>query len=99
MDDRHNEVLAVAGLFFVVTWVTVGLRCYVRGIMMKTWGADDYFMIAALVGLAICLKPCKRLIRYNRSPLPSIWPFRLSPRFTAQGDTEAIYRIRTQELR
>jgi hypothetical protein len=50
MEDRHNEVLLVAALFFVVTWLTVGLRCYVRGIMMSTWGADDWYMAATLVG-------------------------------------------------
>lgn len=54
MDDRHQEVLAVAALFFVLTWVTVGLRCYVRGFMMKTWGADDYYMLATLVCFSIC---------------------------------------------
>ncbi|KAF2025881.1 hypothetical protein EK21DRAFT_103588 [Setomelanomma holmii] len=48
MDDRHNEVLSVATLFFVLTWLTVSLRCYVRGIMMKTWGTDDYCMVATL---------------------------------------------------
>lgn len=50
MDDRRNEVLAVAALFFVLTWLTVSLRCYVRGVMMKTWGMDDYYMLATLVG-------------------------------------------------
>jgi hypothetical protein len=69
MDDRHNEVLAVAALFFVVTWLTVSLRCYVRGIMMKTWGVDDYFMVATLVGSATCTKPCRILINHDRSPL------------------------------
>lgn len=49
MDDRRSEVLAVATLFFVVSWVTVGLRVYVRGFMMKTWGKDDSYMLATLV--------------------------------------------------
>jgi hypothetical protein len=53
MDDRHNEVISVATLFFVLTWLAVSLRCYVRGFMMKTWGMDDYYMVAALVGAAI----------------------------------------------
>lgn len=35
--DRGNQVLAVAALFLILTWPTVSLRCYVRGIMMKTW--------------------------------------------------------------
>lgn len=49
MDDRHHEVFAVATLFLLLTWLTVGLRCYVRGKMTKTWGHDDYYMVASLV--------------------------------------------------
>ena len=54
MDDRRNEVLAVATLFFILTWLAVGMRCYVRGIMMKTWGQDDYYMCASLVSPDSC---------------------------------------------
>merc|ERR1712029_623623 len=42
--NRRGEVLAVATLFFFLTWATVGLRCYVRGKLMHTWGLDDTFM-------------------------------------------------------
>jgi hypothetical protein len=48
-EDCSPEVFAVAILFFVLTWLTVGLRVYVRAIMMKTWGKDDWCMVAALV--------------------------------------------------
>lgn len=48
-DDRSREVLAVATLFFVLTWVTVGLRAYVRARLMKTWGTDDWYMVGAQV--------------------------------------------------
>lgn len=41
MDSRRNEVLAVATLFFVLCWLTVSLRFYVRGKLMHTWGLDD----------------------------------------------------------
>jgi hypothetical protein len=99
MDDRHNEVLAVAALFFVITWVTVSLRCYVRGVMMKTWGEDDYYMVATLVGSTICTTPCKILISPHRWPLLFTWPFRLSLQFTAREDTEANCRTRTRKPR
>jgi hypothetical protein len=49
MDNRRDEVLAVAALFALLTWLTVSLRCYVRGMMMKTWGLDDSYMVATLV--------------------------------------------------
>ena len=48
-DDRSRQVLAVASLFFVLTWVTVGLRAYVRATLMKTWGIDDWYMVGAQV--------------------------------------------------
>lgn len=43
--------MAVAILFFVLTWLTVGLRVYVRAIMLKTWGRDDWAMVITLVSL------------------------------------------------
>jgi hypothetical protein len=54
LDNRRNEVLAVATLFSVLSWTTVCLRFYVRGILKKTWGKDDYFMGATLVRSKIC---------------------------------------------
>jgi hypothetical protein len=72
MDNRRNEVLAVATLFFVLTWLTVGMRCYVRGIMMKTWGQDDYYMCASLVSPGTCEgrpRLLKSTARFHRIPL------------------------------
>jgi hypothetical protein len=54
LDNRRNEVLAVATLFSVLSWTTVCLRFYVRCILKKTWGKDDYFMGATLVRSRIC---------------------------------------------
>ncbi|KAF2994343.1 hypothetical protein E8E13_000097 [Curvularia kusanoi] len=44
IESRRNEVLAVAMLFFFLSWITVTLRFYVRGKLMHTWGLDDTFM-------------------------------------------------------
>lgn len=51
MDSRQNEVLAVATLFFVLSWLTLGLRVYVRAFLMKTWGKDDSYMLASVVSV------------------------------------------------
>jgi len=51
MDDRSHEVLAVAILFLVTSWITVGLRVYVRAGMLKTFGSDDWAMVATLVSV------------------------------------------------
>ncbi|KAF1845062.1 uncharacterized protein K460DRAFT_282288 [Cucurbitaria berberidis CBS 394.84] len=55
MDDRHHEVLAVAALFFVLAWLTVSLRVYVRGFLTKTWGKDDSYMVATAVVFTVYL--------------------------------------------
>lgn len=51
MDTNGKEVLAVAILFFLLTWLTVGLRVYVRGYMLRTWGKDDWFMLTTVVSV------------------------------------------------
>lgn len=56
MDGRGKEVLAVAILFFPLTWVTVSLRIYVRGFMLKTWGNDDWAMLTTVVGRIVSVE-------------------------------------------
>ncbi|KAJ4381705.1 hypothetical protein N0V86_003069 [Didymella sp. IMI 355093] len=55
MDSRRNEVLAVATLFFFLSWLTVSLRFYVRWKLMRTWGLDDTFMGATMVIFTVYL--------------------------------------------
>lgn len=50
-DDRSVEVRAVAAAFMSVAVVTVILRCYVRGWLVKAFGWDDGAMVVALVSL------------------------------------------------
>lgn len=54
-DSRQNEVLAVATLFFVLSWLTTVFRFYVRGKLRHNWGADDSFMGATLLLFTIYL--------------------------------------------
>lgn len=49
MDDRSPEVLSVAILFLVTSWIIVGVRVYVRAGMLKTFGSDDWAMVVTLV--------------------------------------------------
>ena len=51
MEDRGHEILAVAIPFLVLSWVTVGLRVYVRAGMLKSFGMDDWAMVVTLVRL------------------------------------------------
>lgn len=75
--------MAIAALFFVLTWLTVGLRVYVRGIMLKTWGRDDWAMVATLVRhLAF---PSQRSVTdRNRPSSQSTSPSKWSPPSTEQ---------------
>ena len=34
MEDRGGQIAAVAITFFILTWLTVGLRCYVRYVLI-----------------------------------------------------------------
>jgi len=45
MQDRSGEVLAVAITFGCLTWISVGLRIFVRAWMLKAFGLDDWTMI------------------------------------------------------
>jgi len=51
MEDRGHEILAVAILFLVLSWVTMGLRVYVRAGMLKSFGMDDWAMVVTVVSL------------------------------------------------
>lgn len=48
--NRAPQVEAVTALFLTLTWITALMRCYVRGVMAKTFGLEDWLAIIALVG-------------------------------------------------
>lgn len=50
-EDRGPQVAAVAILFLTLSWVAVSLRVYVRTILMKNFGLDDWLAVASLVSL------------------------------------------------
>jgi len=49
LENRGPQVEGVAILFLTLSWVFVTLRCYVRAVLMKGFGMDDWLAIAALV--------------------------------------------------
>jgi hypothetical protein len=78
MEGRGGEVLAVAVLFFILTWLTLGLRVYVRGYMLKNWGKDDTAILVTVVSPQYgSTKPNNADSRSFSSLSTS--PFRLSP--------------------
>ncbi|KAK4503764.1 hypothetical protein PRZ48_004679 [Zasmidium cellare] len=48
-ENNKAEILGVTGALFTAGIIIVGLRMGVRGIMIKSIGADDYVMLSALV--------------------------------------------------
>ncbi|PQE20455.1 hypothetical protein CJF30_00001766 [Rutstroemia sp. NJR-2017a BBW] len=58
--DKQVGILAVTLIFFVLAWVSVGLRCYVRISMLNAFGADDALTICSLIffttGIGLTLK-------------------------------------------
>lgn len=61
MQSRRLDVLSNTILFFVLTWISAGLRVYVRGVLRRNWGLDDTFMAVTLVSPTLkTLSPCVR---------------------------------------
>ena len=52
VDTTSNapSILAINGFFMGFALLVVGARIYVRGIMLKTVGPDDYVILLAMVG-------------------------------------------------
>jgi hypothetical protein len=48
-ENRAPEVEAVAILFLLIAWITIGLRCYVRLFITKLFRIDDCLAVATLV--------------------------------------------------
>ena len=48
-EDNRPNLFAIAGTFLTVSILMVILRIYVRIRILKTFGPDDYVMVAALV--------------------------------------------------
>lgn len=53
-ENRGPQVEGVAILFLFLTWSFVGLRCYVRAVMIKGFGMDDWLAVASLVRSSRC---------------------------------------------
>ena len=67
MEDRGHELFAVSIPFLVLSWVTMGLRVYVRVGMLKSFGIDDWAMAVTLVSLIyipILLYTCALFVPY-----------------------------------
>ncbi|KAF6807254.1 integral membrane protein [Colletotrichum sojae] len=49
MADKSAEVVAVAVLFLLLTWIAVGLRMYSRTVLVRSVGNDDKVMVILLI--------------------------------------------------
>jgi hypothetical protein len=48
-DERSSSIKAVAIIFILLSWIFVGLRCYVRVFITKLFRVDDWLAVATLV--------------------------------------------------
>lgn len=55
--NRGPELQAVCYTLLVTAWISVALRCHVRINIVKNFGLDDWFMLAALVSALLCCRP------------------------------------------
>jgi hypothetical protein len=49
IENRGPQLFAVNVFFIIIAVATTLLRCYVRLFIVKSWGRDDWFMVAATV--------------------------------------------------
>lgn len=61
------QILGITGSFFTLAAIVVLLRCYVRLRLLKTFGADDYVMLLAMVG-QILLFAVKGILMSRQGP-------------------------------
>jgi len=47
--DGPQQLNGIAGTGLGLSWITVAARCYVRAIMIKKFGYEDWFSLASLV--------------------------------------------------
>lgn len=48
-EDRGPQLAAVLYFFLTLTCLLVGCRVYVRLLISKNWGSDDYLLLIAQV--------------------------------------------------
>lgn len=48
-DNRSSGVFGVAVSFLVLTWIVVPLRIYVRAVITKSFGLDDWLLVVTQV--------------------------------------------------
>ncbi|KAH6885293.1 hypothetical protein B0T10DRAFT_92447 [Thelonectria olida] len=53
VENRGPELQAVCYTLVVTAWISVVLRCYVRIRIVKNFGLDDWFMLAALTSFTL----------------------------------------------
>ena len=69
-EDRGPQLAAVAILFLTLAWIFVSLRCYVRTVMIKSFGIDDWLAVASLVSRASFVgRPSPKSRRAQRAVL------------------------------
>lgn len=51
--------LVVAAAFLVMSWLAVLLRVYVRVVMIRSFGGDDWLCLISQVSFVSCLYRCR----------------------------------------
>lgn len=84
-EDRGPQVAGVAILFLILSWIFVSLRCYVRAVMIKNFGTDDWFAVASLVGFSFRPSPLRLATPSLAEPVFSQILFTLYCTFVLKG--------------
>ncbi|KAK4542866.1 hypothetical protein LTR36_006055 [Oleoguttula mirabilis] len=99
-DSKRGEVLAVAIAFSILSWVTVSLRIWVRAGMLKSFGSDDWTMIATQVVFTLYLSCQLGGVYYGTGQhLSAIEPWAAQRALRFWFFCEALYILATMLLK
>jgi len=89
--DRSAPIWGVGISFFVISWVAVGLRIWVRAGMIKSFGADDWTMVGTqLLNTAYLACQLGGLIYGTGRHIEDLEPSRASTALTVWPNTTNI---------
>jgi hypothetical protein len=87
MEDRSQQVLAVGISFIALAWISVAIRVYVRAIMQRFFGMDDWLMVLTLVKIILSCQLAAGFLTFFSLLSPHISFVRLGAYYTALEDT------------
>ncbi|PVH86272.1 hypothetical protein DL98DRAFT_407841, partial [Cadophora sp. DSE1049] len=101
--NRAPEVYSVAAVFLALTWLTALLRCYVRGVVAKKFGLEDWLAMLSLILFTVtavfALQGISNSMGMHLIDIMMVSPQNLTPAMMYWFSTELAYVLTTCTLK